>query len=296
MSSISSRPRVKSVKTSLMSKNAIATTAQIIKSIASMVDEMSVQAQEAFHDVAVILPEIDQESIKSIFELRQDYAKYNNQIKTKLSEYSLPKIEAQKLTSLLSIAVTPFVADLPTIKSNLDTISTAQTETAIKSAHQNALFKLEQCNQTIMMNTLALACTNAANKVGFANVSTFIQSDKMVRHIASDKEGRSIVTEITTVNNGDIKLETEIVGMSDGSCIEILNAFDTALEKEGIRSIPTKRKYTGGVCELATSREFVRKNVIKKPISSMNTNSRFNQNKRRTQKLNQQVKQINKYR
>jgi hypothetical protein len=49
------------------------------------------------------------------------------------------------------------------------------------------------------------------------------------------------------------------VGLHDGSCNEILDRFDAALAAEGVRAGAPRRSFTGGVCELAAAREFVRR-------------------------------------
>ncbi len=47
--------------------------------------------------------------------------------------------------------------------------------------------------------------------------------------------------------------------MSDNSCVALMDAFDRALEQQGVRVAPRRRKSTGGIAELAAAREFLRR-------------------------------------
>jgi hypothetical protein len=131
-----------------------------------------------------------------------------------------------------------------------------------------------------------LACQQAAVRVGFDRLETLAGLRGELRLIASDPAGRTLVTEIRTGGNGDVGLETEVVGVSDGSCHEILDAFDRSLEAEGIRSAPSQRKFTGGVCELAAAREFVRRKVKRPTTQAPPAVKTGREAIRRTQRLN----------
>ena len=97
-----------------------------------------------------------------------------------------------------------------------------------------------------------------------------------MRVIATDPAGRTLVTEIVNSRDGEPGLETEVVGVTDGSCNPILDAFDKALEAEGVHSAPPTRKFTGGVCELAAAREFVRKKISQGQSSGIKASSSNN--------------------
>jgi hypothetical protein len=82
-------------------------------------------------------------------------------------------------------------------------------------------------------------------------------------------------------------MATEVVGISDGSCHAILDGFDRALEAQGVRAGPPRRKYTGGVCQLAAAQEFVRRKVRKSsPPPAQQVQPGEEQAVRRAQRLN----------
>jgi hypothetical protein len=80
--------------------------------------------------------------------------------------------------------------------------------------------------------------------------------------VATDPAGRSLVTEIGTLPSGEASLTTEVVGVRDGSCGQILDRFDATLERLGVHAGPPQRRSTGGVCELAAARDLLRKKAL----------------------------------
>src|SRR6185503_13680019 len=97
----------------------------------------------------------------------------------------------------------------------------------------NALLKtIESEHQRLFVQALSLACSNAAVKVGFKTIQMASGPLGEVRIVASDSVGRTLVTEIQSVPDRDTSMVTEVVGVADGSCNEILDAFDKALDEE----------------------------------------------------------------
>jgi hypothetical protein len=124
---------------------------------------------------------------------------------------------------------------------------------------------IESSHTSVLRHALTLACTNAALKVGFGAVEALQAGNGTIRVIASDESGRALVSEISTAANGNPHIETEVLGVTDGSCNDMLDAYDRALEEEGVRSGVPRRKFTGGVCELGAAREFIRRKVRRMP-------------------------------
>lgn len=83
-------------------------------------------------------------------------------------------------------------------------------------------------------------------------------------------------------------MTTEIVGISDGSCKHIMDIFDRALRNQGVKSSIPKRRFTGGVCEMAAAKEFVQSKVKRESPGTLSKNDN-KRNIRRTQRLNQKI-------
>lgn len=148
-----------------------------------------------------------------------------------------------------------------TIEQSFIQLKSCNSEESARLALNNCMQKLEANHQKVIVDNLVLATNNAAVKVGFTPIvsSTTIVNDT-VRMVASDEKGRSIVTELATNPDNPVQMATEIIGTSDASCEETLDAFEAALKEEGVViNAPPQRKFTGGICELEAAKNFARK-------------------------------------
>jgi hypothetical protein len=144
-----------------------------------------------------------------------------------------------------------------------------------KSALNNFVQQLEVNHQQVVVDNLVLSCHNAALKVGFKPLeSSATVVNGVVRLIANDDTGRSLVTEIATNPDHPVQMATEIIGTSDRTCDQILDAFEAALKEEGVMFAPPERKFTGGICELEAAKDFVRKRPTKKTQNQTTTSQK----------------------
>src|SRR5881296_1013405 len=118
---------------------------------------------------------------------------------------------------------------------------------------------MEDRHQTVMTSALVAACRNASIAAGFPSVETASGIDGATRVIAADAAGRVLITEIHSSVDREPSMETEVVGVTDGSCVHILDEFDRALDEQGVRATSKDRKWTGGVCELEFAKQFLGK-------------------------------------
>ena len=172
-------------------------------------------------------------------------------------------LEVLKTETFRQLAAQPFlVSNQAELKSSLTAIYRAKSLAELKTAHQSAIARLESGHQQIFSTALSEAGKRAALKIGFQKLESLPSPlASVARFAATDALGRTLITEISAPAGGDVRIETEVVGVSDGSCSRILDDFDQALEAEGVRSQPAKRKYTGGVCELAAVRDFLKRKI-----------------------------------
>ena len=175
-------------------------------------------------------------------------------------------IKSLKSQAFKQIVSQPFlVADASELKERIATLDNAKSIKELKTAHQNLVQTLENGHQKIFSNALLEAGKRAALKIGFEKIESLPSlKQSVIRFAATDQMGRTIVTEINAPKDRDVRIETEVVGVSDGSCNSILDSFDKALETEGVRSQPATRKFTGGVCELSAVRDFLRRKPMPK--------------------------------
>jgi hypothetical protein len=154
---------------------------------------------------------------------------------------------------------------------------------------------LEASNQQILVQSLVNAVNQASTKTGFGQVKVDNFQGK-TRVIATNFSGQALVTEINTTDQ--VNIATEVIGVTDGSCNEILDRFEQALLEEGVvRDGAPERKFTGGVVDLDAAKDFIRSRVTPKKVASSdrtqpiaNSEEQETLNRRRQQQT-QQAKQ-----
>jgi hypothetical protein len=201
----------------------------------------------------------------------------------------LSPVEAVKVSALLNISHSGYlVENTVPVRQKLQALQVASTQEEAQIAQKSLMKELEVGHQRIFVKGLTLACKKASVKAGFASIEAQAASNGLVRVVASDSYGRALVTEIDGGTGRNPRIVTEVVGIHDGSCKQIMETFDKALEEQGVKSSPPKRKFTGGVCETSAALEFVRRNVTRVQTPYIRTEKKQNYSGvRRIQTLNQ---------
>lgn len=282
MSSVSSRSKANSVKSVGAPAGAVIAGVCLV----GLAKLLSVAAKTAFDQVNKPIPENKKLDLKSVSQIRTE----TKQIKPAVVPGK--SIETIKGQVLSQIASQPFMTtDTIRLENKVSALAQAKTLAELESAKIDLISALEVGHQQIFTDTLIGACQKAAFKVGFAKIEPLPSPlSSVVRFSATDALGRTLVTEVSAPKDRDVRVETEVVGVSDGSCITILDDFDNALEAEGVRSQPPKRKYTGGICETAAVRDFLEKKI--KPTTAktdVTENFASTDDVKRTRRLNQKT-------
>lgn len=282
MSSASSRRKANGVRSAGTPVGAIIAGACLI----GLAKGLSAIAKAAFD--GAIQPEsvTKNPELKSVSQIRAE-AKLKNQgiVSTK----NLEKVKGQILAN---VASQPFwIPNVAPLGTKVFALSQASTLEGIEIAKKDLLSTLEVGQQQIFTATLMNACRTAAMEIGFKKIEARPSPlPSVFRLSAEDPIGRSFVVEVTAPIDRDVCIETEVVGVNDGSCNSILDAFDQALENQGVRSQPPKRKYTGGVCETAAVRDFLADKVVRDvKITASAQNLASSNDLKRTQRLNQKT-------
>jgi hypothetical protein len=108
------------------------------------------------------------------------------------------------------------------------------------------------------VDAIATACRTASAITGFTTIAVHRSSATDVRVVAIDGAGRALVSQVGVDALHRPHLTTEILGVRDGTCHEILDRFDAAMDAGGIRSVARRRSFTGGVCATAGARDYLR--------------------------------------
>lgn len=282
MSSVSSRSKANSVKSVGTPVGAIIAGACLV----GLAKVLSAAAKAAFDQTNKPISANKKSDLKSVSQIRAETKPI------KLETASGKSLETIKGQVLGQIASQPFLAaGTARLENEVSALSQAKTLAEVKNAKVNLLSALEVGHQQIFTDTLVSACRKATLEIGFAKIEALPSPlSSVVRFSATDSLGRTLVTEISAPKDRDIRVETEVVGVSDGSCNTILDAFDKALEAEGVRSQPPKRKYTGGICETAAVRDFLAQKVKPEAVNTTEAeNFASTNNVRRSQRLNRKI-------
>ncbi len=151
-----------------------------------------------------------------------------------------------------------FVRETSVVTASLTTLQQATSVRDALVARDALMTAVRSEHEAIVSDSLAAACTRAASSIGFTAIDERIASDGTRRLVATNKAGHALVSEIRSCAEDGPSLATEVVGLYDGSCNSVLDAFDSALDNEGVRSLPPRRDFTGGVCQLSAARDVLR--------------------------------------
>ncbi len=262
MSAVSSRPRVHSVSSALIAA-VLAGGAYLAREfISAAVSSLRSDSRDAFRRHKDSRSRLDRSTIPSGSGLAKTHKNVTADSREAVGRGISP-VEALKVSTLLHIDQSPcWVQDGSAVRNAVHNLVTANNlRDGVRS--REALYQtLQSEHRAVFVQSLTAACGNACSQLGFDRIEAVPAAiDNRHRLVASHANGQSLVVEIHTDEQGHTNLATEVVGVHDGTCNELLDAFDDALEAQGVRGDPPDRKFTGGVCELTAAREFVKGGV-----------------------------------
>jgi hypothetical protein len=174
-------------------------------------------------------------------------------------------VDAAKQQMLETLAGTQlYVADPQHFRARVDALRNAATIDDARAAGLALAEAALNGHHRLVTNGVHTAVRNAAVRTGFETIEALNSplGGNIIRLAATDPLGRTIVTEIDARPERDLKIEAEVVGVTDNTCHQILEDFYAALKDEGIEmSSPPRRKPTGGICELAATKAFLAKKL-----------------------------------
>jgi hypothetical protein len=215
------------------------------------------------------LPSRNTKTILPVSSIRAQLPVVTEGIRKELGQQKLAPVESAKLATLLAVQTTPYFCEPATMQAPLGTLLSAGTVTEVETASRQLMNVLQHSHHHVVTKALVVACQKASVQAGFESIETATGIDGCHRVIATDTNGRALVTEVRADYEREPSIETEVVGVTDGSCVEILDRFDRALDEQGVKASPQDRKWTGGVCELHSAKEFLKKKI--KPSRDSNT-------------------------
>jgi hypothetical protein len=140
------------------------------------------------------------------------------------------------------------------LSNGLQAVLKAPDEVALNTEIKTLMNCLESGHTKVFVANIAQACATASVKVGFGQVTIKPVNGKL-EVIAKNKEGKHIVSEVAIdTKSNQLNCNTEIIGITDGSCTTIIEQFNDELKKMGIKIGAEKTILTGGVCQMPYSK------------------------------------------
>jgi hypothetical protein len=194
-------------------------------------------------------------NVYTIAELRLQKQAISSQIITQVAGQKLSILDAQKVAAIASCTATPYkVTASAEVAQCVQQLYTAASSQQVQVAQQRLEHVLEIGNQQVLIQSLVHACSRASVKAGFEQVKVTVRDDGKRAVIATNFSGQALITEIDTTDR--VNIDTEVDGVRDGSCHEIIERFEQALVEEGvIRDGAPERKPTGGVAQLDATKQ-----------------------------------------
>lgn len=255
--------------------------------VRKLINSLDKKVQATFAEAMEAIPQQSAEVLRPLSLVEKDSQLHMKSALQKLDRLRLPRAEQMRLSTLVSLAAGPYITnDLVSLDQPLAALVSARTPEETAKASAVLYQQVHAGHQQAFTRGLTHVCTNAVRKIGFSSVETGAGPLGDVRLIGTDADGRSLVVEIQKGKNGDSGLAAEVLGVRDGSCHTILDAFETALAEQGVRYTQPRRTPTGGVCQLQAARDFVLRRVDRGHVGRSGGAS--NESQRRTQRLNQQ--------
>lgn len=255
--------------------------------IRRLVASLDPRSQQAFAEAAQALPQVPSDVLRPPSLIKRDAREHIPAAVSRLERAKLPPAEKIRVSALLSLASAPYAIENPAaIERSFAALGDHRPLPEAFEASHALLDAVRAGHAHVFTQGLVQACTGALQKIGFAAVETASGPFNEVRIIGSDAQGRFLVAEIATGEDGDPALAAEVVGVRDGSCVAIMKSFEEALAAQGVRYAPGVRKPTGGVCQLRAAQEFVRRKVLRNPDAQPVTGDSAHDAQRRAQRLN----------
>lgn len=277
MSAVTSRPRVRSVECSgsvIQSTGAVTAESVVASALQDLGRSLSLSAPTV---VSAGLGRLvaGPETAARLVELRDEAS-------ARVAASANP-VAAEKAAALLAISQAPMAVRLGAVAAHLQRLTEARSVGAVRKAERALIQAITIENAVVMNDVLVATCREASIAAGFTRVETMVGALGQQRIVATDETGRALVTEIRSGSDTHSpSIETEVVGYTDGRCQPILDRFDASMKAQGVHSDePPERRFTGGVCELAYAREFIRKKVA--PAARQSGSSTPVRNQRRRQ-------------
>lgn len=214
--------------------------------------------------------------------LRAQFKKTYASVSKTMAQNGLSTLEATKASVIATISRMNFkVEDGKNVGNAIKALASSQDSNSIKREVKALMNCLEVSHSKVFTSTLARACAKASLTVGFNEVEVKEVLGKL-EVIATNSIGQRLVSEIgVDPKTSVVNLNTETIGITDGSCSVIMSRFNDELKRMGIKIGNEETKFTGGACQMSYAKmidqqdkEQKRKKKELERLRKLNTNQK----------------------
>lgn len=184
--------------------------------------------------------------------LRGQFKKTYASISKKMTQKGLSTLDATKASVIATISRMNFkVEDGKNVGKILNELANTQDGNSVKREVKALMNQLKASHTKVFTSTLARACAKASLAVGFKEVEVKEVLGKL-EVIATNMIGQRLISEISMdQKTSAVNVNTETIGITDGSCSLIMNRFNDELKRTGIKIGNEEMKFTGGACQMS---------------------------------------------
>ena len=285
MSVISSRPQVRSVSSAAIGAAAAGLVVVSARLVAEMLRE---QGQVRLAATLPVSRVTDTMTVaRPIAAVRA--ARARRQIS--LASPHMSPVERIKQEAIGTLTAAPVFSAPDRLREPLTALANANTAVEATLAANRLVQTVTVGHQAAVMQAAAFACSRASVDVGFTTIQSEVGVTGELRVIGTNDMGQVIVSEVKQDADGEVSIESEMIGVTDGSCHAAMSHFDAAVERHGLYADKPNRKFTGGVCETAFARAFVKRPRPDKTEATVPPRA-GRPDGRRTQRLNPRKRQV----
>jgi len=159
------------------------------------------------------------------------------------------EIQTQKHTLIQSIVELPFqITEPDKIKDKIIQLHRSDVSN-VKTASNNLIKEVEKQHCSVFKKELSRIVSLASQEAGFKTIN-IRTNDLNPVVVAINNEGKGIISEVKINDKSkQIDIISETVGITDGSCHDIMNKYSNSLKKYGVKFSTAERKITGGKCQ-----------------------------------------------
>ena len=195
----------------------------------------------SFYTTAIISPNSLRASFQSTFSpsLR------------KLESNRISNLMAKKASLILALRKTDFKISANTdVKIKLQAIFNTKDVKSANTQIKSLMQILETSHTEVFTSNIANACAIASQNTGFRQVNIKSVNGKL-EVIATNSHGQRLGSEISVDPTTNIvNVNSDTIGITDGSCVAIMKKFNEELRKMNIKIGKEKSIYTGGSCQM----------------------------------------------